>query len=162
MEPGDRTVASDRNAPIPGAVSLNWQVNGAILAAGSACPGLGGCTLEAGAAALLRPGARDSTIPLLPKAGVPYPRDIAAGGQAIVVTYSEGLGDPLPRDLEPAPGSSAIYDLATRTWLSGPTAAGSRADLGAYWTPYGVVSLGQPTGTTVDSTHTGGWLLRPA
>ncbi len=138
------------------------QVDGAILAAGSACPGLGPCTLEDGAAALLRPGARDSTIPLLPKAGVPYPRDIAAGGQAIVVTYSEGLGSPLPPGAGPTPGSSAIYDIATGTWLQGPIASGSRADLGAYWTSYGVVSLGQPTRTTIDSTHIGGWLLRPA
>jgi hypothetical protein len=138
------------------------HVDGAILAAGSACPGLGGCTLEDGAAALLRPGARNSTIPLLPKAGVPYPRDIAAGGQAIVVTYSEGLGSPVPPGTGPAPGGSAVYDIATGTWLPGPTAVGSRADLGAYWTPYGVVSLGQPTRTTIDSTHIGGWLLRPA
>jgi hypothetical protein len=138
------------------------QVDGAILAAGSACPGLGGCSLEGGTAALLQPGARDSTIPLLPKAGVPSPRDIAGGGQAIVMTYSEGLGSPLPPGTGPAPGSSAIYDIATGTWLQGPTAAGSRADLGAYWTPYGVISLGQPTRTTVDSTHIGGWLLRPA
>lgn len=137
------------------------QVDGAILAAGSACPGLGGCTLEGGTAALLRPGARDSTIPLLPKQGVPYPRDIAAGGQVIVVVYSEGLGSPLPPDAGPTPGSSAIYDIATGTWLPGPTAVGSRADLGAYWTPDGVVSLGQPP-ATVDSTHIGGWLLRPA
>jgi hypothetical protein len=137
------------------------QVDGAILAAGSACPGLGGCTLEDGAAALLRPGARDSTIPLLPKEGVLYPRDIAAGGQAAVVTYSEGLGAPLPPGMGPPPGSTAIYDIATGTWLPGPTAVGARADLGAYWTPYGVVSLGQRTRTTVDSTHTGGWLLSP-
>jgi hypothetical protein len=139
------------------------QVDGAILAAGSACPGRGPCTLEDGAAALLRPGAHPDTIALLPKAGVPYPRDIAAGGQAMVVTYPEGLGAPLPPGAGPAPGSSAIYDIATRRWLPGPTALGSGSIFGAYWTPYGVVSLGQPTHTTLDSTRNiAGWLLRPA
>ncbi len=142
------------------------QVDGAIVAAGSACQGIGPCTLEDGAAALLRPGANPSTIPLLPNAGVPYPRDIAAGGHAIVVTYPEGLGAPMLPGAGPALGSSAIYDTATGRWLKGPTAPESRADLGAvwgaYWTPYGVVSLRQFTGTTIDSTRAGGWLLRPA
>jgi hypothetical protein len=118
--------------------------------------------MDHGAAALLRPGAHPATIALTPKAGVPYPRDIAAGGRAIVVTYPEGLGAMLPPGTGPAPGSSAIYDIATGRWLPGPTAPGSGSTFGAYWTPYGVISLGQPTSTTLDTKRNiGGWLLRP-
>lgn len=127
-------------------------VGGAILAAGSACPGLGMCTMEDGAAALLRPGARPVAVALRPKAGVPYPGDIAADGHAVVVTYPQGLGD---LGAGPAPGSSAVYDIATRRWLPGPTAPGPGASFGAYWTADGVVSLGWPT------PNVGGWLLRP-
>jgi len=68
------------------------SVGGAMMATGSACPASAGCTQEDGAAALLRPGARPAVIPLRPGPGVPYPRDIAAGPQAVVVVYSEGLG----------------------------------------------------------------------
>ncbi|MGH3158137.1 MAG: hypothetical protein ACRDNF_16380, partial [Streptosporangiaceae bacterium] len=121
------------------------------------------CTMEDGAAALLWPGTHPVTVALKPKAGVPYPRDIAAGGQAIVVTYPEGLGTVLLPGAGPVPGGSAIYEIATGRWLLGPTAPGSGSSFGAYWTPYGVVSLGQPTHTTLDSPHgPGGWLLRPA
>jgi hypothetical protein len=130
------------------------QVDGAIVAAGSACLGRGGCTEEDGAAALLRPGSHPATIALRPQPGVPYPRDIASGRHAIVVTYPEGLGDTRPG---PPPA------ITTGRWLQGPTATDFRADLGAYWTPYGVVSLGQPSRAAgVESTHIGGWLLRPA
>jgi hypothetical protein len=137
-------------------------VNGGILAAGSSCPALAICTLEDGTAALLRMRAQPDTIPLTPPAGVPYPYDIAAGSQAIVVTYQNGLGTPLPPGAGPVPGSSAIYDIATGKWQPGPTAAGSGSSFGAYWTAYGVVCLGQPSHTTLGSTHKiGGWLLRP-
>lgn len=147
----------------PGSQLVLTPVGGAILAAGSACPGLGPCTLEAGTAALLRPGAHPVTIALAPRAGVPYPRDIAAGGHAVVVTYQEGLGNLLSPGVGPAPGSSAVYDIATGRWLAGPTAPGSGSLFGAYWTPDGVVSLGQPTRTTLGSVpDIGGWLLRPA
>jgi hypothetical protein len=142
------------------------QVDGGIVTVGSACPGIDPCTLEDGAAALLRPDAHPGTIPLQPKPGVPYPNDIAAGGQAIVVTYPEGLGAPLLPPDEPAPGSSQIYDIAAGAWLRGPTAPYSQASIvaywGAYWTPYGVVSLGRFTSPAVASAHFGGWLLWPA
>ena len=101
-------------------------------------------------AALLRPGTRDATVRLLPAAGIPDPRDICAGGQAIVVSYAEGLGNIAPAG--PPPGSSAVYDTVTGSWLRGPTAGGSRVIFGTYWTPYGVVSLGSPAS----------WLLRPS
>jgi hypothetical protein len=137
-------------------------VNGGILAAGSSCPALAICTLEDGTAALLRMGAQPDTIPLMAPAGVPYPYDIAAGSQAIVVTYQNGLGTPLPPGAGPVPGSSTIYDIATGKWQPGPTAAGSGSSFGAYWTAYGVVCLGQPSRTTLGSAHKiGGWLLRP-
>ena len=106
----------------PGSQLALTTLSGAILAAGSGCPGLGMCTLEDGTAALLRPGARPVTVALRPKAGVPYPQDIAAGGHAVVVTYPDGLGDPFPPGAGPVLGSSAIYDIATRRWLPGPTA----------------------------------------
>jgi hypothetical protein len=124
-------------------------VDGAILAAGSSCPGLGPCTLEDGAATLLRPGASPTTIPLDPAPGVPYPYDIAAGGGAVVVTYLAGLGNLSPG---PPPGTSMIYNISAGTWLHGPTAPDTPAQRAAYWTPYGVLSLA----------NTGGWLLRPA
>ena len=124
-------------------------VDGAILAAGSSCPGLGPCTLEDGAATLLRPGGNPTAIPLDPALGVPYARDIAAGARAVVVTYSEGLGRPGPG---PTTGNILIYNISASTWLRGPTAPDAPEGRAAYWTPYGVVSL-------ADS---GGWLLRPA
>ena len=67
-----------------------------IVAAGSACPGLGACLEENGAAALLWPGRRTAVVRLLPRQGVPYPQDFAAGGHAVVVVYSDGIGG-LPR-----------------------------------------------------------------
>jgi hypothetical protein len=124
-------------------------VDGAILAAGSSCPGLGPCTIEHGAATLLRPGANPTAIPLNPALGVPYARDIAGGARAVVVTYSEGLGS---LGLGPPAGSTLIDNISGGTWLRGPTAPDAPAGRAAYWTPYGVVSLAD----------TGGWLLRPA
>jgi hypothetical protein len=151
--------------PLAGGAPLSQlaltQVGGAILATGSSCAGIGNCTLEDGAAALLRPGGRDPTIPLLAAAGVPYPRDIAAGGRAVVVTYCEGIGAVVAPGTGPAPGSSAVYDIGTDSWLRGPTGGGSRAIFGTYWTPSGVVSLGESVNTAVGAAHTDSWLLRP-
>jgi hypothetical protein len=154
--------------PLPSGVPQSQQalirVAGALVALGSACPS-SFCTLEDGAAALVMPGTRASVIPLRPRAGVPYPRDIAAGGHAIVVVYSEGLGDLAVPGYGAAPGSTAIYDTATRTWLNGPTAPETRADRSsapaAIWTPFGVISISQEPGGGVASGHPGGWLLRP-
>jgi hypothetical protein len=141
-------------------------VAGAILATGSGCPGI--CMEEDGAVALLRPGASHSTIPLQPKAGVPYPSGIAAGGPAVVVTYANGIGGPpRPAADEPAPGLTEIYDITTGSWLKGPTAAISRSSPGTYfgadWTPYGVMSIGRARSAIGgESGYFGGWLLRPA
>ncbi len=61
------TTAAWKPEPLsPGAPGLQLaltQVSGAILAAGSACPGLGGCTLEDGTAALLRLAAAAGLTP---------------------------------------------------------------------------------------------------
>jgi hypothetical protein len=147
---------------VPQSQLMLTVVNGGILAAGSSCPALALCTLEDGTAALLRLGAHPDTIPLTPAAGVPYPYDIAAGSQAIVVTYQDGLGTPVPPGAGPVAGSSAIYDIATDKWQPGPTAPGSGSSAGTYWTPDGVVCLGQPARTTLGSIRKiGGWLLRP-
>jgi len=137
------------------------QVHGAILAAGSYCGGL--CTQENGSAALLRPGSSASVTPLKPPLGVPYPWNFAAGSRAIVVTYTAGLGD-LSYGQNIPPGTCYVYDLATGTWRRGPTAPASPLTLGpAYWTPVGVISLGQSDGGVDPAlARTGGWLLRPA
>jgi hypothetical protein len=149
----------------PGAPKSQFQltqVRGAILAAGSSCGWicLGG---GYGSAALLRPGSEPSVIRLRPRPGVPYPTNFAAGARAIVVTYTQGLGG-LPGSPEPPPGSCFIYDITTGTWQPGPTAPATPATAGpAYWTPYGVISLGESYGQKDPAlAHTGGWLLRPA
>jgi hypothetical protein len=136
-------------------------VDGAILAAGSSCGGM--CTQENGSAALLRPRSGTSATPLNPPPGVPYPWNFAAGARAIVVTYTAGLGDIGYGNQIPT-GSCYIYDIATGTWLPGPTAPGKPGTLGpAYWTPVGVISLGQSDGGNDPAlARTGGWLLRPA
>jgi hypothetical protein len=139
------------------------QVRGAILAAGSSCGGicLGG---EHGSAALLRPGSEPSVIRLKPPPGVPYPWNFAAGERAIVVTYTAGLGG-LPGHYDPPPGTCYIYDVTTRTWQPGPTAPSAPHIAGpAYWTPFGVISLGVTFGggKVPALAHVGGWLLRPS
>jgi hypothetical protein len=149
------------SAAVPSSQISLTTVSGGIVAAGSSCPALAVCTIEDGTAALLRLGARPDAITLTPPAGVPYPYDIAAGGQAIVVTYQNGLGTLEPNGAGPVPGSSTIYDIAAGRWLPGPTSPGIGGSAGAYWTAYGVVCLGQRT--NVGSTHNfGGWLLQPA
>jgi hypothetical protein len=74
----------------------------------------------------------------------------------VVITYAEGLGDVPNPSLTPPLGGVASYDVATRHWLYGPTAPRTGVGSGAYWTRYGVVTLGQ------FNRRTGGWLLRPA
>jgi hypothetical protein len=137
------------------------QVHGAILAAGSMCGGQ--CTQEDGSAALLRLGSRTFITPLRPPPGVPYPWNFAAGARAIVVTYPAGLGD-LSYGAHIPPGTCYVYDVATSTWRPGPTAPATPGTLGpVYWTPDGVISLGQSDGGMVAAlAYTGGWLLRPA
>jgi hypothetical protein len=136
-------------------------VNGAILAAGTSCGAL--CTVDNGIAALIRPGPEQSVIRLKPQPGVPYPMNFAAGARAIVVTYTGGIGG-LPGGHQPPPGACYIYDVATGTWQPGPTAPATPRIAGpAYWTPYGVISLGVTFGGKVPAlAHIGGWLLRPA
>jgi len=65
------------------------------------------------------------------------------GGHAVVVVYSDGIGD-LPGQKAPAPGSSVIYDIPARRWLAGPPAPARATPLGSagsFWTPAGVVML---------------------
>jgi hypothetical protein len=136
-------------------------VRGAILATGSSCQWE--CTVETGRAALLRPGSASSVIPLRPEPGVPDSSDFAAGARAIVFTYTQGIGG-LPGFPQPPTGTCYIYDVATGTWQRGPTAPATPRIAGpAYWTPYGVVTLGETFGGKDPAlAHIGGWLLRPA
>jgi hypothetical protein len=140
------------------------QVRGAILAAGSSCGGM--CTVDIGIAALIRPGSDHSVIRLKAPPGMPYPSNIAAGAQAIVITYAEGVsGLPRPSRDEPSRGACYIYDVATGTWQPGPTAPATPRFAGpAYWTRYGVITLGETFGggKVPALAHIGGWLLRPA
>ena len=137
------------------------QVHGAILAAGSFCWGM--CTQEDGSASLLRPESGTSVTRLRPPLGVPPPSNFAAGARAIVVTYTAGLGDILFGNQIPK-GSCYVYDITAGTWQPGPTAPVAPGTVGpAYWTPYGVISLGRSDGGRDPAlAHIGGWLLRPA
>jgi len=62
------------------------------------------------------------------------------------------------------PGTCYVYDLAADTWRRGPTAPATPLTFGpSYWTPDGVITLGQSDGGRDPAlAHTGGWLLRPA
>jgi hypothetical protein len=147
-----RTAGPTINNP-KSAISL-MSVAGAILATGSECPGLQDCTEEAATATLIRPG-EDSTH-LDPPLGTPYPRDIAAGAGTIVVTYPNGpdsYGSIALPGHGPKPGTTALYDINTKTWLKGPLAPTSSRtdDASTYWTVAGTVMLDT----------TGGWLLQP-
>jgi len=137
------------------------QVRGAILTAGSSCGGM--CTQENGSAALLRPGAGVAVTALRPPPGVPNPSNFAAGAGAIVVVYTDGLGD-IALGSQIPPGTCYVYDVSAGTWLRCPTAPAVRGTLGpAYWTPDGVISLGQSDGGRDPALlGSGGWLLRPA
>jgi hypothetical protein len=129
-------------------------IAGGIVAAGSACPGKGGCTLDINALAILRPGADHDVITLNTPPGVPAPASIAAGGDAVVVTNPHVSGI----FAQPTTRKCLIYGLSTRTWRRGPDIPNSRGGIGTYWTPYGVISLGQFGSVS----RVGGWLLRPA
>ncbi len=63
---------------------------------------------------------------------------------------------------QPPTRKCLIYDLTTGTWHRGPDTPHSQAGLGTYWTPYGIISLGQFGSGGIPSTRVGGWLLRPA
>jgi hypothetical protein len=124
-----------------------------LLIAGSGCPADGGCMEEAGAAGLLTPhsGMSDVQSP----AGMPYPRDVTAGGAAIVVTFPEGsIGAPIAG---PRAGTTWISNVPTGEWLRGPTAPATVGDDGTYWTQDGVITLGAPSHSPV-----GGAILIPA
>ena len=153
-----RTAAGWTVLPLPRPAAQGWALllaalDGRLLATGTSCSAMG-CMEEIGAASLITPGAGPSgphATALSPPGsiGLPFPQGIAAGPRAVVVTYSVG-GNTLA-------GSGAdsrdvrIYDPLTGRWLTGPRAANTSGSA-AYWTPDGVVSLGQD----------GGWLLRPA
>jgi hypothetical protein len=143
--------------PLPAAGTVGTavrltQTGGRLLATGDTCPSF--CMETIGLAALIRPGGPDAhpaAVLLWPPRylDLPWPAGIAAGPRAVVVTYAVG-GNTLSggdhfRAVE-------IYDPATGRWLAGPTAPAAPPGRAAYWTPDGVVSLGQG----------GGWLLRPA
>ncbi len=140
--------------PLPLAADLGTAafltaLDGRLLATGVACPSF--CMEETGQATVIGPGARPHAILLSPPGGLnlPFPQGIAAGPRAVVVTYSVGgntlYGGAHQRAVE-------VYDPRTGRWLPGPPAPATPPDRAAYWTPYGVVSLGQG----------GGWMLRPA
>lgn len=152
------TASGWTSVPIPaGTPSSHFTlatVAGGIVAAGSACPGKRHCTIDLEALAILRPGADPDVIPLHTRPGVPAPAWIAVGPDAIVVT------NPLLPGItaQPPTRKCLIYDVSTRTWRRGPDTPHSHGGIGTYWTPDGVISLGQ-FGT---GSHVGGWLLLPA
>jgi hypothetical protein len=133
-------------------------VAGGMVAAGSACPGKGRCTVDLEALALLHPGADPDVIPLHTRPGVPARVSIAAGADAIVVTNPRLAG----LTGQPPTRKCLIYDFTTGTWHRGPDTRHSQGGLGTYWTPYGVISLGQSESDSIQSARIGGWLLRPA
>jgi hypothetical protein len=139
--------------PLPLAAHLGTAtslttLDGRLLATGTTCPSF--CMETVGQAAIIWPGARPHAILLSPPGSLhlPFPQGIAAGPHAVVVTYSVGgntlFGGAHFRAVE-------IYDPQAGRWLAGPRAPATPPDRTAYWTPYGVVSLGQG----------GGWMLRP-
>jgi hypothetical protein len=160
----------------PGGLKSQLQltrVRGAIFAAGSSCPSVCLGWGFPGRTALLRPGSDRSVARLRPPSGVPYPWNFAAGAQAIVVTYTDGLGTRDPGRITPLPGTCDIYDVATGAWQPGPTIpAMARVAGPAYWTPYGVIMIGESLVGNIPAAsagrmipadaHTGGWLLRPS
>jgi len=153
------TVAGWTRVPMAaGAPSSNFTLTtiaGGMLAAGSACPGKGGCMVDLESLAILRPGTHPDVIPLDTRPGVPAPASIAAGAQAIVVTNPRIAA---AATAQPPTRKCLIYDLSTGTWVPGPEAPTTQGGIASYWTPYGVISLGQfGSGSRV-----GGWLLRPA
>ena len=146
--------------PLPLRTSLGTALfltalDGRLLSTGMSCPSF--CMEAIGQAAIIRPAARTHAALLSPPGSLylPFPQGIAAGPQAVVVTYSVGgntlYGGDHPRVVE-------IYDPAAGQWLAGPNAPATPLNRAAYWTPYGVVSLGQ--GEALG--QGGGWLLRPA
>jgi hypothetical protein len=147
------------SAGAPSSMFTLTTVAGGIVAAGSACLGKGGCTVDLEALAILRPGARTTVISLNTPPGVPAPASIAAGADAVVVTNPRVAA---AATAQPPTRTCLIYDVATGTWHRGPATRRSKGGLGTYWTPYGVISLGPFGALDLPSTHLGGWLLRPA
>jgi hypothetical protein len=143
----------------PGAPSSHYvltAVAGSILAAGSACPGKGGCTVDLEVLALLRPGANPDVVSLHTRPGVPDPVSIAAGAGVVVVTNPGFAAAFSPF---PPTRKCLIYDISAGTWHRGPDTPDSRGGgSGTYWTPDGVISLGLPD----SASRVGGWLLLPA
>jgi len=140
-----------------GAPSSNFTLTtiaGGMLAGGSACPGKGGCTVDLESLAILRPGADPDVISLYTRPGVPAPASIAAGAHTVVVTNPRVAAAATPQG---PTRKCLIYDLTTGTWTRGPDTPTSQGGISTYWTPYGVISLGQ----FGSGSHIGGWLLRP-
>jgi hypothetical protein len=146
------------SAGMPSSHFTLTAVSGGIVAAGSACPGKGGCTLDINALAILRPGSGQKLITLSTRPGVPAVTSIAAGGDAVVVTNLLVQGF----SAKPPTRKCLIYDVRTRTWRRGPDTPSSQGGIGTYWTPYGVVALGSSGSVGGQAPQVGGWLLRPA
>ena len=144
------------SAGLPASHFSLTAVAGGIVAAGSACPGKGGCTLDINALAIMRPGARQDVLALNTRPGVPAAGSITAGGNVVVVT------NPLVPGISAKPPNTKclIYDVSTRTWLRGPDTPTSQGGIGTYWTRYGVVVLGGAGSAGTQSSRLGGWLLR--
>jgi hypothetical protein len=131
-----------------GTTAFLTAADGRLLAGGIACPSF--CMEETGQLIVITTGAHPHVSRLTPPGELflPFPQGIAAGPRVVVVTYSVGgnrlYGGADFRAVE-------IYDPQAGQWLAGPRAPATPPDRAAYWTPYGVLSLGQG----------GGWMLRP-
>jgi hypothetical protein len=150
--------AMPMSAGMPASNFTLTTVAGGIVAAGSVCPGKGGCTQAIETLAIVRPAVGQNVIQLQTRPGVPAPVSIAAGAGAVVVTNPLVPGF----SAQPPTRKCLVYDLATRTWYRGPDTPNSQGGIGTYWTPDGVVALGQFVSDGIRSTRLGGWLLRPA
>jgi hypothetical protein len=146
------------SAGAPSSHFMLTTVTGGMVAAGSACPGKGHCTMDIENLALLRPGAEPDVISLHTPPGVPAPGSITAGADADVVTNPRLAGI----TAEPPTRKCLIYDLTTRTWHRGPGHTAFAGRCRHLLDAYGVISLGQFGSDGIQSTRIGGWLLRPA
>jgi hypothetical protein len=124
-----------------------------LLLTGADCPVPVPCTLWDVSAALIEPG----------QGTTPYNATTSTDGSAIAVTGGgtavvyQGLRTTQGTTVQLQPhtaGETEIFDLSTGRILHGPSAGAGPDSLGTFWTPDGVVCLGE--------TPTGGLILRPA
>lgn len=150
---GNRWIASSPARQTPRSDLKVVTVRGGIAAIGQRCPGGAACTIYSGSASVIHPGT--AAARLRSPVGFPYQRDVAAGANAIVLTFPDGnesYGTPTVSGRGDRPGATKIYDTTAHRWLTGPRAPHKALQLNAYWTSAGVADLG----------NHGGWLLRPA